>query len=75
VTEESQQVALLEVELQELREELRASQIREELAQVMPHVVRTGPAPGKKTTRRLSEREKWRRRRLKQLEAGKTRNM
>jgi hypothetical protein len=40
ITVESQQVDALELEVEELRTELQASQVREELAQIMPSIVR-----------------------------------
>ena len=46
ITAETQQVDALEQEVEELRTELQASQVREELAQILPAVVRP---PLKKT--------------------------
>jgi transposase len=46
ITAETQQVDALEQEVEELRTELQASQVREELAQILPAVVRS---PLKKT--------------------------
>jgi hypothetical protein len=46
ITAEGQQVDALEQEVEELRTELQASQVREELAQIMPSIVRP---PIKKT--------------------------
>jgi hypothetical protein len=60
ITVETQQVDALEQEVEELRTELQASQVREELAQILPAVVRpplkktlhlpTGPKPPSWTT-------------------------
>jgi len=47
VSEKDQAMAALEAELRELRLELRASQVREEIAAVMPHLLKGG----KKTPR------------------------
>jgi hypothetical protein len=75
VTEGSQQAAALEAEVEELREELQASQVREELAQIMPHLVRTPHVPRKKTTKSLRPKDKPRRGRLRNLEWGKTKTI
>ncbi|MGH3429830.1 MAG: helix-turn-helix domain-containing protein [Mycobacteriales bacterium] len=40
ITAEAQQAEALEQEVEELRTELQASQVREELAQIMPSIVR-----------------------------------
>jgi transposase len=58
ITAETQQVDALEQEVEELRTELLTSQVREELAQIMPAVVRP---PLKKTPHRphLTELPSW----------------
>jgi len=73
--EGSQQAAALEAEVEELREELQASQVREELAQIMPKLVRTPHVPLKKTTKPLHPKNKPRRGRLRHLELGKTQSI
>ena len=47
---EDQQVAVLESENQRLAVELRAADIRRELAEALPRLRKPAPGPGKKTT-------------------------
>jgi hypothetical protein len=49
-------VPALQARLTELETELRAAQLREEIAVAMPHLVKAAPEPGKKTTRRPKSR-------------------
>lgn len=53
----------LEEEVKELRIGLRAAQIREEIAVVMPHLLKPRPTPLKKTTDKTSSQELFGRRR------------
>jgi hypothetical protein len=48
---EAQQIAELEDELARQRTELKAAQIRQELAEKLPRIARSAGRPGKKTTR------------------------
>lgn len=50
-------VMALEEEVKELRIGLRAAQIREEIAIVMPHLLKPRPSPLKKTTDKTSSQE------------------
>lgn len=50
-------LAALEEEVKELRVGLRAAQIREEIAIVMPHLLKPRPSPLKKTTSQSSSQE------------------
>jgi hypothetical protein len=52
VTQEAEQVEALQERMAELEVELRAAQVREELALVLPHVVQEADEPEKKRTRR-----------------------
>ncbi len=55
--EEDGQLAALEEEVKELRIDLRASQIREEIAAVMPHLLKPREDAVKKTAPRNSSQE------------------
>jgi hypothetical protein len=49
---QTEEMRALQARLVELETELRASQLREEIAVAMPHVVQREPEPQKKTTQR-----------------------
>lgn len=56
IRQEDPKVAELEAEVRELRIELRAAQVREEISVVMPHLLKPRPPAQKKTATRGSRR-------------------
>ena len=55
-SEATRQIAQLEATVEELAREVEIGDVRREIAQVLPHVIKTVDSPGKKTTARQKAR-------------------
>jgi plasmid stabilization system protein ParE len=55
-SEATRQIAQLEATVEELARQVEIGDVRREIAQVLPHVIKTVDSPGKKTTARQKAR-------------------